>query len=97
MKVSGRTAKIKYAKVKKRNQTLKRSAVLTVSKARGAVTYVKKSGQKKIVIAKKTGRVTVKKGLKKGTYRIKVKVQAAGNSSYLPSSVKTVTFKIKII
>ena len=64
------------------------------SKGQGAKTYVKKSGNKKITIAKKTGKVTVKKGLKKGTYKVKVKVKAAGNANYKASKVKTVTFKV---
>ena len=38
----------------------------------------------------------LKKGLKKGTYKIKVKVEATGDENYLPSAVKTVTFKVKV-
>lgn len=41
------------------------------------------------------GKITIKKGLKKGTYKIKVKVTAAGNKSY-KSAVKTVTVKIVV-
>ena len=44
---------------------------------------------------KTTGKVTVKKKLKKGTYKIKVKVTAAGNSNY-KALTRTVTFKIKV-
>jgi hypothetical protein len=40
--------------------------------------------------------VTVKKGLKKGTYKVRVKVRAAGNSNYKASAWKTVTFRIKV-
>ena len=43
-----------------------------------------------------TGKVTVKKGLKKGTYNVKVKVKALGNNNYKASVTKTVTFKVKI-
>ena len=50
---------------------------------------------KKIVINSKTGNITVKKGLKKGTYKVKVKVTAAGNTDY-KKVTKTVTFKIKV-
>ena len=88
------TATVKYSKVKKKNQTLKRSAVLSVSKAKGTVTYTKASGNKKITISK-AGKVTIKKKLKKGTYKVKVKVKAAG-TSYYKSLTKTVTFKIKV-
>ncbi len=58
--------------------------------------YDKKSGgNKKITINKTTGKVTVKKKLKKGTYKIKVKVTAAGNSNY-KTLTRTVTFKLKV-
>ena len=39
-------------------------------------------------------KVTVKKGLKKGTY--KVKVMAKGSANYKASAWKTVTFKIRV-
>ncbi|MCR5665631.1 MAG: chitobiase/beta-hexosaminidase C-terminal domain-containing protein [Eubacterium sp.] len=93
--VKAKKAKVKYKKLKKNKQTLKVSKVLTVKKAKGSVTYAKKSGNKKIEINKKTGKVTIKKGLKKGTYRVKVKVKAAGNAKY-KSLTKTVTFKIVV-
>ncbi len=44
----------------------------------------------------KTGKITVKKGTKKGTYRIKVEVMAAGNGNYLASKAKTVSVKVKV-
>ncbi|MBQ4467433.1 MAG: FMN-binding protein [Firmicutes bacterium] len=93
--VKTKTATVKYSKVKSKAQTIKRSAVLTVSKAVGTVTYTKTSGNSKITIAKKTGKVTVKKGLKKGTYSIKVKVKAAGNKNYNAKTL-TKTFKVKV-
>ena len=45
---------------------------------------------------KKTGKLTLKKGLKKGTYKFKVKVKAAGNKYYnaLTKTVK-VTVRVK--
>ena len=55
-----------------------------------------RSFKKYFKINSKTGKVTIKKGLKKGTYRVSVKVSAAGNSNYNPSGVKTVSFKIKV-
>ena len=56
---------------------------------------IKYNGNSKITIAKSTGKVTVKKGLKKGTYKVKVKVKAAGTSNY-NALTKTVTFTIKV-
>ena len=92
---SGKTYKIKRSKLKK-NKTISYSSVIAfTSKGQGTLTFTKKSGNKKITISK-AGKVTIKKKLKKGSYKVKVQVRAAGNSGYQPSSVKTVTFKIKV-
>ena len=92
---SGKTYKIKRSKLKK-NKTVSYTSVITFSsKGQGTLTFTKKSGNKKITISK-AGKVTIKKKLKKGTYKVKVQVRASGNSGYLPSSAKTVTFKIKV-
>ena len=97
LRIKARTANVKYSAVKKKNQVLGVTKVLTITnKGQGAKTYIKKSGNAKITIAKTTGKVTVKKGLKKGTYKVKVKVKAAGNANYKASAWKTVTFKIKV-
>ena len=101
--VNPKTAKIKYKKLKKKAQTVSNSKVMTVSNAQGALNYslvsVKRGKSKKykkyFKINAKTGNVTVKKKLKKGTYKITCKVTAAGNADYL-SAIKTVTFKIKV-
>ena len=93
--VSGKTLKVKAKKLKKKKTTFARSKALSVSKAKGNVTYTKLSGNKKIIINKKTGKVTLKKGLKKGTYKVKVKVTASGDSSY-KALANTVTFKVKV-
>lgn len=95
LKVTGKTAKIKYKKLKKKKQKLDVSKVLAVSGAQGKVTYTKVSGKKKITIDKNTGKITVKKKLKKGTYKVKVKVSAAGNANY-KAGEKTVTVTIKV-
>ena len=58
----------------------------------GSASYFKKSGNSKIVIAK-DGKVTVKKGLKKGTYKVKIKV-VAPNSPLQLSDNKTLTVKV---
>ncbi len=95
IKVATKTATVKAAKVKKAAVKLSVAKVISVKNAQGTVTYAKVKGDSKIVINKKTGAVTLKKGLKKGTYTVKVKVKAAGNDEY---SAKTVTksFKIKV-
>ncbi|MBR2547411.1 MAG: hypothetical protein IKF07_04390 [Eubacterium sp.] len=57
---------------------------------------LKVKGSRKISINKKTGKITIKKGLKKGTYKVKIKVKAAGNDKYKASKWKKVTCKIRV-
>ena len=95
LKVTAKTATIKYSKVKSKKQTLTIDKVATIKKAKGTVTYKKVSGSSKVTINSKTGNVTVAKGTKKGTYKIKLKVSAKGTSNYKAGS-KTVTFKIVV-
>ena len=97
LKVKGKTAAVKYSAVKKKTRVLGVSkAIKFNNKGQGAITYAKASGNKKIIIAKKTGKITIKKGLKKGTYKVIVKVKAAGNANYKASAVKKVAFKIRV-
>ncbi|WP_295999660.1 BspA family leucine-rich repeat surface protein [uncultured Adlercreutzia sp.] len=92
-------ANAKKAKAK----TLKKKAValsktVTVKKAKGKVTYKNVSTQKaakKFKVNEKTGKITLSKGTKKGTYKVKIKATAAGNSSYKAGS-KTVTVKVVV-
>ena len=90
-------AKTKKAVPIKAGKKLKTRKLFKVSGAKGAVVYKKtgKAGGKKIVVAK-NGTVKVKKGCKRGTYKLKVKVQAKGDANYLASPIKTVTVKIKV-
>lgn len=90
----GKTVTLKVKNVKKKAQTIAQKKAFSVSKAKGKVTYKKSKGNKKITVSK-AGKVTVKKGLKKGTYKVKVKVTAAGNKTY-KSSTKTVTVTVKV-
>ncbi|MBQ6496910.1 MAG: hypothetical protein IJI74_07065 [Firmicutes bacterium] len=96
LEVKGKTYKVKYSKLKKKTKKLKVSKVIrTISPGEGTITYEKSKGKKKITINKKTGKVTIKKGMKRGTYKVIVKVKAAGNDYYLPAE-QIVTFRIKI-
>jgi len=95
LKIKAKTATVKYSKLKKRKQTLAVSKVIAFrKKGKGSLSYKKVSGNKKITVNTKSGKVTVKKGLKKGTYKVKVKVKAKGNSRYKASSWKKVTLKV---
>ena len=53
-------------------------------------------GSRSAFPASKTLKLAIKKNrkMKKGTYKVKVNVNAAGNTNYKASKVKTVTFKI---
>ena len=92
LKVKAKKATVSFAKLKKKNQTLKVSQVIkTLKKGKGTMVYAKAKGNAKISINKKTGKITIKKGLKKGTYTVWIKVKAKGNANYKASEV----FKIK--
>lgn len=92
--VKAKKVTIKYSKLKKNSQKVSAKKAFTVSKAKGNVSYKKIKGNKKIAIAK-NGIITLTKGLKKGTYSLKVEVKAKGNDEY-KSSTKNVTVKITV-
>ena len=98
-KITKVTPTTKTFKAKKKTKKLGKNYSFTL-KAAGTgpvkATFAKanKVGASKITVAK-TGKVTVKKGLKKGTYKVKVKVTAAGNTNYRKAT-KKVTFRIKV-
>ena len=94
MTVKGKTATIKYSAVKKKAQTIAAKNAFTVSKAQGKVTYKKSSGDKNITVSS-AGKLTVKKGTKKGSNKVKVKVKAAGSDNYM-FATKTVTVTVKV-
>jgi len=66
-----------------------------VKAPRGKVTYAKVSGSAALSISRTTGKVTVRKGTKKGTYYIKVKVAAAGDANWRAGN-KTLTCKVVV-
>ena len=92
-----KSATVKLATLKKKNAVVK---CITVKKNAGAVSYkltgVKKASFKKyFAVNAKTGKITVKKGLKKGTYTLTVAVTAKGNANYKNGTEK-ITFKIVV-
>ena len=104
LKISAKTASVKYNKLKKKNQTLAVTKVINFKKKiSDKRTYTlssakkgSKSFKKYFAINKTTGKVTVKKGLAKGTYKVAVKVKAKGNANYKASAWKSVTFKVRV-
>lgn len=103
VKGNSKTAIVKYGKLKKKAQTVKASKVIKITdKGQGKLAYQiksvkkgKKSFKKYFKINAGNGKVTVKKGLKKGTYKIKITVTAAGNDQY-NNAAKDATSKIKV-
>ena len=102
--VSGKTLTARYKTLKTRSLTFSRAKAIAVNNARGTVTYTKvsvstkaanKKYGKKIKINTKTGKVTLVKGLKTGTYKVTVKVRAAGNDTY-KAMTKTAKFTVKV-
>ena len=100
VKVSVKKKTVKAKKLKKKAQKVK---AITVKNAQGKVTYklVKSGITKKIrkhVKINSKGVITIKrwKKAKKGTYIIKVKITAKGNTNYNLKTI-TKTVKIKII
>ena len=84
------------AKVAKQSVTVARP--IKVTKKKGQLTYAKvgSGSSKYLSVDAEYGRVTVKKGTPKGTYKIKIKVIAAGNNYYKRGS-KTIVCKVKVV
>lgn len=102
----GKTATVKLTDLKKKAQNIKASKVIKFkSKGHGKLKYKlvsvkngKTSFKKYVKVNAKTGKVTISKNssMKKGTYKVKVKVKALGNANYKASVFEPVTFKIVV-
>ncbi len=90
-----KTPTVKYSKLQNSKQKVPARKMFQMIGAVGKITYSKTSGNKKISINKKTGELVLKKGLGKGTYKIKIKVSASGDKNYLKGS-KTVNVRVKV-
>ena len=94
---------LKAAKKTAKRATLKKRAVklkgaLRVKASKGKLTYKnvsKAKTPKRFKVNAKTGVITVPKGTKKGTWKLKVKVTAKGNANYKKGS-KTATVRITV-
>ena len=99
--VKVKKASLKFKKLKKKKQVLKCKKVFVVKNAIGIVTYKLASAKKgkknvkKFFKMAKNGNITVKKGLKKGKYKLKVEITASGNGTY-KSVTKSVTVKVTV-
>ena len=87
LKVKGKKITLKYSLIKIKAQTIKRSRILRINNAKGKMSYtinkvVKAKFKKHFKINKKTGQLIIKKGLKKGTYKLVLKIAAKGNKVF---------------
>ena len=91
-----KTIKVKAKSLKKKNLTV---APLKVIGAQGGKSFkaVKwnAKAKKALKLNKKTGKITIRKGTRKSTFRVKVKVTAKGNASYLAQK-RNVTVTIRV-
>lgn len=92
LKVTATTKTVKASAVKRKAQVV---SPIYVSGNKGTKSYKKVSGSSKLSISSSTGKVTVKKKTRKGTYSIKVTVYSAATSNY-NSAYKTVTVKVVV-
>lgn len=93
------TLQVKPARVmtvsSKKDTTFAVKNAIKITGAKGSLSYKKASGNKYITVAK-NGAVKVKKGLKKGTYKIKVSITAKGTSVYAAATkAAIITIKVK--
>lgn len=104
LRVKGRSFAVRYRRLKKKAQKRKRARVIRfVKTGKGTKTYRlvsakkgKKSFRKRFRINKKTGLLTIRKGLRKGLYRVTVKVRAAGGIFYKRSAWKKAVIRIRV-
>ena len=95
LKVTTKKKTIKASALRKKAVTYK---ALTVKGNKGKLKYEKLSVNKskaKFTVNKKNGRITVKKGTKKGTYKIKIRITAAAAGDY-KAAKKNVTVTVKV-
>ena len=91
MSAKGKTSAVKYSLLKKKAQSVTVKNAYTIQNAKGTLGFKKTAGSAKITVAK-NGKITLAKGLKKGSYTISVKITDSGTGMY-----KTVTKTVKII
>ncbi|MBQ1407173.1 MAG: hypothetical protein IIY88_03460, partial [Eubacterium sp.] len=98
MTVKNKTVTVKWSKLRKKTQIIKRADAFNIKTAKGALTFKvlthDKKARNKLSISK-GGKLTIKKGSKRRTYTFKIRVTAAGTANY-KKLAKTITLKIKV-
>ena len=83
---------VSYSALRKKAQVF--TLGVSVS-SKGTLTYAKTAGSSAFTVNKTNGKITVKKGLKKGTYKIKVKISAKATANY-NAGTKTVLVTVRV-
>ena len=68
---------------------------MTITGAKGKLSFKKISGSSALSVKASNGTLTIKKGTKKGTYKIKIGVTAAETANY-KTAAKKVTVKVTV-
>lgn len=89
-KISSKT--LSYSALRKKAQAFTLGTSVT---SKGKLTYAKTAGNSAFTVNKTNGKITVKKGLKKGTYKIKVKISAKATANY-NAGTKTVLVTVRV-
>ncbi len=98
------TCNIKYSNLAKKDLSIKQTQIYNITKkGQGNISYTlssAKNGKTNVkssfAIDRKTGMLTVKRGLKKGTYSVTIKVTDAGDNNYIKTEKKlTISVKVK--
>ncbi|MBQ6635239.1 MAG: hypothetical protein IJH81_02575 [Lachnospiraceae bacterium] len=92
IKIKTASKSFTVAAVKKAAQSF--SPGITVN-SKGKLSYKKSSGAASITVNASTGKITVKKGTKKGTYKIKIAATAAARGNY-KKGTKTFTVTVTV-
>ena len=83
---------VSYNALRKKAQVFTLGASVT---SKGTLIYAKTAGSSAFTVNKTNGKITVKKGLKKGTYKIKVKISAKATANY-NAGTKTVFVTVRV-
>lgn len=97
LKVKKKTVKIRYSKLRKKAQKIKAARIRKGNSARTKIRYklIKASKKKKAFTVTPAGAIKIKKGTKKGKYKLTIRATAAKSRKYR-SAKKNFTVIIKI-
>ncbi|MBQ1490698.1 MAG: hypothetical protein IIZ39_01955, partial [Blautia sp.] len=94
--VKAKPALFSALSLRKKTLSIKAEKYLTIKGAKGTLSFKKTSGSSHFTVDEKTGKLSAKKGTRKGSYTIKVKVTSAATKNYKKAS-KTVSVGITVV